>query len=118
MSPSPPRLKLRLNGSERLSPSGKNSFALEQGDGSAMRVSHVVNASRPITAELALLFGRAFGQAPEYWLNLQAQYDLRAAEEGMGNRLNRVSPLALPRRIAGPRRVPEARQKAAKYRSR
>jgi antitoxin HigA-1 len=33
---------------------------------SPMRISHVINGARPITAELALLFGRAFGQSPEY----------------------------------------------------
>jgi len=35
---------------------------------SPMRISHVVNGTRPVTAELALLFGRAFGQTPQYWL--------------------------------------------------
>ena len=39
---------------------------------SAMRISHVVKGTRPVTAELALLFGRAFGQSPQHWLNLQA----------------------------------------------
>ena len=32
---------------------------------SPMRVSHVVNGARPVTAELALLFGRALGQSPQ-----------------------------------------------------
>ena len=47
---------------------------------SAMRISHIVNGNRPVTAELALLFGRAFGQSPQYWLNLQSAYDLKLAE--------------------------------------
>jgi antitoxin HigA-1 len=47
---------------------------------SPMRVSHIINHNRPVTAELALLFGQAFGQAPQYWLNLQAAYDLKLAE--------------------------------------
>src|SRR5258708_39453950 len=38
---------------------------------SAMRVSHVVTGARPITADLALRFGKALGQSPEYWLNLR-----------------------------------------------
>ena len=46
---------------------------------SAMRVSHVVRGHRPVTAELALRFGKALGQSPEYWLNLQSAYDLAAA---------------------------------------
>jgi addiction module HigA family antidote len=58
---------------------------------SPMRVSHVIKGARPVTAELALLFGRAFGQAPEYWLNLQSQYDLKIAAAGMGRRLKAVA---------------------------
>jgi addiction module HigA family antidote len=46
---------------------------------SPMRVSHVVKGARPVTAELALLFGRAFNQTAEYWLNLQTAYDLATA---------------------------------------
>ena len=61
---------------------------------SAMRVSHVVNGTRPVTAELALLFGRAIGQSPQYWLNLQAGYDLKTAERAMKDRLRVVRPLA------------------------
>jgi antitoxin HigA-1 len=45
-----------------------------------MRVSHVVNRTCLVTAELALLFGRALGQSPQDWLNLQAAYDLKIAE--------------------------------------
>ena len=61
---------------------------------STMRVSHVVHGTRPVSAELALLFGRAFGQSPQYWLNLQAAYDLKTAERAMKGRLRVVRPLA------------------------
>lgn len=61
---------------------------------SPMRISHVVNGTRPVTAELALLFGRAFGQTPQYWLNLQSDYDLKTAEQEIGKRLRAVRPLA------------------------
>jgi addiction module HigA family antidote len=61
---------------------------------SPMRVSHVVNGARPVTAELALLSGRAFGQSPQYWLNLQATYDLKTAEAAMGRQLKAVTELA------------------------
>ena len=60
---------------------------------SPMRISHVVKGARPVTAELALLFGRAFGQSPQYWLNLQATYDLQTAERSMGKQLNAVAEL-------------------------
>ncbi len=58
-----------------------------------MRISHVVKGSRPISAELALLFGRAFGQSPQYWLNLQAVYDLKLAERAIAKQLKSVSEL-------------------------
>lgn len=60
---------------------------------SPMRISHVVKGTRPVTAELALLFGRAFGQSPQYWLNLQAAYDLKLAERAIANQLKGVSEL-------------------------
>ncbi len=60
---------------------------------SSMRVSHIVNGTRPVTAELALLFGRAFGQSPQYWLNLQATYDLKTARREIAGRLHAVRPL-------------------------
>lgn len=57
---------------------------------SPMRISHVVKGRRPVTAELALLLGRAFDQSPQYWLNLQARFDLATAENDLGRRLSRV----------------------------
>ena len=59
-----------------------------------MRISHVVKGSRPVTAELALLFARSLGQSPQYWLNLQAAHDLILAERHIGARLKTVSDLA------------------------
>jgi antitoxin HigA-1 len=61
---------------------------------SAMRVSHVVKGARPVTAELALLFGKALGQSPEYWLNLQAAYDLAKARKTTGRQLKKVEAVA------------------------
>jgi addiction module HigA family antidote len=66
---------------------------------SPMRVSHLVNGARPVTAELALLFGREFGQTAEYWMNLQARFDLdraRRAWSGDRGELPRCSPMPDP----------------------
>ena len=60
---------------------------------SSMRISHIVNGSRPVTAELALLFGRAFNQSPQYWLNLQSAYDLNIAQKAFRSRLRGVRAL-------------------------
>ena len=61
---------------------------------SPMRISHVIKGDRPVTAELALLFGRAFNQTPQYWLNLQASYDLKIAKASIGKRLAGIHALA------------------------
>ena len=60
---------------------------------SPMRISHVVRGVRPVTAELALLFGRAFGQSAEYWLNLQSAHDLSFAARVYRRRILSVHPL-------------------------
>ncbi len=60
---------------------------------SAMRISHVIKGAHPVTAELALLFGRALGQSPQYWQNLQSAFDLKQAERQIGQRLKSVSEL-------------------------
>jgi len=61
---------------------------------SPKRVSHVIKGARPVTAELALLFARAFDQSPQYWLNLQASFDLKTAETSIGKRLAAVRSFA------------------------
>ena len=59
-----------------------------------MRISHLLRGERPVTAELAFRFGRAFAQAPQYWLNLQSAYDLKIAERDLKGSLRKVQPLA------------------------
>lgn len=61
---------------------------------SSMRVSHLIKGTRPVTAELALLIGRAFNQSPQYWLNLQAMHDLKIAEINLGKQLDEVQLLS------------------------
>ena len=53
----------------------------------AMRINHVVNGKRPVTAELALRLGRYFGQDPRYWINLQCRYDMYIAEDALSEKV-------------------------------
>jgi addiction module HigA family antidote len=71
----------------------QNAFA-QAIDVSPMRISHVIKGTRPVTAELALLFGKAFGQTPSYWMNLQASYDLKTAEKALGQKVRKIQPLS------------------------
>jgi addiction module HigA family antidote len=45
------------------------------------RISAIVNGSRGITAETALMLGRRFGTSAELWMNLQTAHDLALARE-------------------------------------
>ena len=64
-------------------------------DISPMRVSHLLKGDRPVTAELALRLGRARGQSPQYWLNLQTAYDLKVAQVALKDSLDAVRELAV-----------------------
>jgi addiction module HigA family antidote len=47
----------------------------------ANRVSAIVAGRRGITGETALRLGRYFGTTPQYWINLQARFDLETARD-------------------------------------
>ena len=48
------------------------------------RISQIVSGQRNITGDTALRLGHFFGTSPQFWLNLQATYDLRVAETKTG----------------------------------
>ena len=48
------------------------------------RISQIVAGKRSVTGDTALRFGRWFGAAPQFWLNLQTQFDPAAAERRAG----------------------------------
>ena len=59
----------------------------------ATRVNDIANGKRGVTADTALRLARYFGNSPDFWMNLQAAYDLRATEREASARIEReVSP--------------------------
>jgi addiction module HigA family antidote len=46
-------------------------------------VTGIMNGERSISAQMAIRLGQAFGTTPQYWLNLQAIYDLKQARAMM-----------------------------------
>jgi antitoxin HigA-1 len=52
----------------------------------ANRISAIVAGERNVTADTALRLGRALGTTPDFWLNLQKIYELRAAEQDRDTR--------------------------------
>lgn len=60
------------------------------------RIDEICRGSRALSADTALRLGRFFGMEAQFWMNLQAQYDLETAALAMGGRLDaEVVPLAL-----------------------
>jgi antitoxin HigA-1 len=74
---------------EFLSPLGLSQYRLAK-DTSVppRRINEIVRGSRSISADTALRLARYFGTSDQFWLNLQARYDLEAAKDGLGGRLN------------------------------
>ncbi len=60
---------------------------------SKMQISHLIRGTRSVTAEMALLLGKALGQTPDYWLNLQKDYDLKQALIHAKAKMRQVKPL-------------------------
>ncbi len=59
------------------------------------RISQIINGDRGITADTALRLARWMGTTPEYWLNLQMLYDLRLAQQSVGQEIQKdVVPLS------------------------
>jgi len=55
----------------------------------ANRISEIIAGRRAISAETALRLGRYFGTGAQFWMNLQARYDLAVAERALGARIAR-----------------------------
>lgn len=64
------------------------------------RVTSIINGQRGITADTALRLGHWFGTSPQFWMNLQQQYELRLAEKEMGAKI-----ASLPRRAQTTRKL-------------
>ena len=56
----------------------------------ANRVSQIIAGKRGITGDTALRFGHWFRTDPQFWLNLQAQWDLVQAERETGEAIRHL----------------------------
>lgn len=58
------------------------------------RINEIVHGKRSITADTALRLSRYFGTTAEFWINLQAHYELRRARAELKSELAKIEPLA------------------------
>jgi addiction module HigA family antidote len=53
------------------------------------RINEIVHGNRAITADTALRLSRYFGMYENFWMNLQAHYDLEVQKDKLASRLER-----------------------------
>jgi addiction module HigA family antidote len=70
---------------EFLKPSGMSQVELAKKlSVPVQRINTLINGKRGITTETALLLAREFKTSPEFWMNLQAGFDLYYAQKSLG----------------------------------
>ena len=81
---------------EFLAPLGLSAHALSQALRiPAPRVNDIVRERRSVTPDTALRLARHFGTTAQFWINLQASYDLKIATQKAGAKIAReVEPRA------------------------
>jgi addiction module HigA family antidote len=57
----------------------------------ATRIGEIIRTEKPraVTPNTALRLGRDFGTSPEFWINLQAAFDLSVAHAAHGEEIDR-----------------------------
>ena len=57
------------------------------------RITEILNGERAITGDTALRLAHFFGTSAQFWLNLQTLYELRLAEQKVGNSIKTLPTL-------------------------
>jgi antitoxin HigA-1 len=58
-----------------------------------LRITQIVHGKRAISAETALLLSRYTGTSPQFWINLQGQYDLEIIGSALSKKLAAINPV-------------------------
>jgi addiction module HigA family antidote len=69
----------------------------------ANRISQIINGKRSITGDTALRLAHWFGTSPQFWMNLQALYDVRLAEQEAGKEIKTLPTKVEKSKIDHPR---------------
>lgn len=79
---------------EFLKPMGLTPYAVAKACGvPRTRIERIVREELGITADTALRLAKYFGMSVEFWINLQAQYDIETAKRKIGKKLAAIARL-------------------------
>ena len=81
---------------EFMEPLGLTQYRVAKATGvPARRINEIVHRKRAVSADTALRLARLLGTTAEFWMNLQALYDLERARDEVGAEIEEaVAPLA------------------------
>jgi addiction module HigA family antidote len=54
------------------------------------RITQIIQGKRGVTGDTALRLGHWFQTSPQFWLNLQAAYDIRVAEAKVAEQIEHL----------------------------
>ena len=58
------------------------------------RINEIVHGKRAVTADTALRLARALGTSEQFWMGLQADYDLEEARKSSSEKLRKIENVA------------------------
>jgi addiction module HigA family antidote len=58
------------------------------------RINEIVHGKRAVTADTAIRLARALGTSEQFWMGMQADYDLEEARKAAQNELKKVENIA------------------------
>ena len=58
------------------------------------RINEIVHGKRAVTADTALRLARALGTSEQFWMGLQADYELEEARKATGSKLKKIEHIA------------------------
>ena len=81
---------------EFLIPMGISAYKLSKSIGvQQTRISLILKGERGITADTAMRLSKYFGTTPEFWMNLQREYDLRKVKSEIKEIIDNIVPVTV-----------------------
>lgn len=81
---------------EFLIPMGISAYKLSKSIGvQQTRISLIIKGERGITADTAMRLSKYFGTTPEFWMNLQREYDLRKVKTEIKEIIDHIVPISV-----------------------
>ena len=58
------------------------------------RISEILKGKRSVTIDTALRLAKIFGTSPEFWINIQTQYDMEIKSDEISDDLQKINTIS------------------------